>query len=346
MYSEEDKERVLAWFIKKRTATNARSAPKKIQKALGIESLLVIKEILKALAEESKIASSHEDVRYGKLYCLVNPAESATEQCWREILHNYSDGLVLAACHEALSDWTREDMQKLVDGLNQLKSDLPVAYQMTAYEASARYLLGSSKLLNNLGKRSLQHFGIDPDQFRKPVSYVVTASPEQPEQVLLIENPQSFEACIQLGLHLKMALISTFGYGLGWLQVIENRKSVLGISRAGAVQDLMTLLDHPELFFWGDLDHEGLKIFRTIQQQYPQCRLSRLYLPMVEKVEAGLSHPYVKAAGKEGQKVAGVSRYSQGLDQECLKSSVIGEYCLGGIEDHQLMILSDSLKSG
>ncbi|WP_252176148.1 Wadjet anti-phage system protein JetD domain-containing protein [Endozoicomonas sp. 4G] len=343
MYSEDDKERVLEWFIKKTTATNAPSAPKMIQKALGIESILVIKEILKALAKENKIVSSQGDVGFGKLSCLVKSAESETEQCWRDILGSYPDSLALAACHQALSGWTREAMQKLVDGLHRLRSDLPTAYQMTAYEASARYLLGSSKLLDALGKRSLQQFGIDPERFRKPVSYVVTAGPEQPEQVLLVENPQSFEACITLELHLRMALISTFGYGLGWLQVIENRQSVAAISRAGTKQNLMALLDHPELFFWGDLDHEGLKIFQTIRQQYPQCRLSRLYLPMIEKVEAGFCHPYVKAVGKEGQKDTGLSRFATGLDQECLDSPAIREYCLGGVEDHQLMILSDGL---
>ncbi|WP_051786517.1 Wadjet anti-phage system protein JetD domain-containing protein [Endozoicomonas numazuensis] len=343
MFSEEDKVRVLDWFIKKRTETNASSAPNMIKKALGIESLLVIEAILKALAEEDKIISSQNDVRFGKLSCLVTPTEPLTERYWYEVLSHSPDGAALAPCHGVLSDWSKENMQTLFEGLLALKSDLPDAYQMTAFEASARYLLGSSKLLEALGKRNLQLFGIDPDLFRKPISYVVTAGPEHPEQVLLIENPQSFEACIELGLHERIGLVSTFGYGLGWLQVIENRKSVVGISRGGAEQDLLTLLDHPKLYFWGDLDHEGIKIYRAIRQQYPQCRLSHLYLPMIEKVETGFHHPYVKAVGKEGQKNAGDSRYANGLDQESLENSVIKAYFLGGIEDQQWMKLPDNV---
>ena len=341
MFVEDDKERVLDWLIKKRTATNASSAPKMIQKALGIDSVLVIEEILRSLAEENKITSSQNDIRFGKLSCLVAPVVTEAEQRWREIVKSSPEGQSLLPCHTALTDWSQENMQKLFDGLLWLKSDLPDAYQMTVYEASARYLLGSSKLLDSLGKRSLQQFGIDTTLFKKAVSYVVTAGPEQPEQVLLIENPQSFEACIQLGLHQRAGLVSTFGYGLGWLQVISNSESVVGISREGAAQNLLNLLKHPKLYFWGDLDHEGLKIYQAIKQQYPQCCLSRLYLPMIEKLSAGFHHPYVKAVGKDGQKDAGISRYPHGLDQECLNIRTIQEYYQGGIEDNLLVICTD-----
>ena len=104
---------------------------------------------------------------------------------------------------------------------------------LTKYQASARYLMSSSKLLDWLDKKSLQAFGIDPDQFQTATTYVVVAGPAASEQVLLVENPQSFEACIDAGLDQEMTLVSTYGYGLQWKQVLDNPGAVMGIVRAG-----------------------------------------------------------------------------------------------------------------
>ena len=44
--------------------------------------------------------------------------------------------------------------------------------------------------------------------------YILTAGPPNPDSVLLIENPHSFEEAVASGCAEKVALIATFGYGL------------------------------------------------------------------------------------------------------------------------------------
>uniref|UniRef100_UPI0021486BA3 DUF2220 domain-containing protein n=1 Tax=Endozoicomonas sp. SESOKO1 TaxID=2828742 RepID=UPI0021486BA3 len=190
--------------------------------------------------------------------------------------------------------------------------------QLTKYEASALYLLGSAKLLDNLDKKALKNFGIDTNQFRQSISYVVLAGPENPEQVLLIENPQSFEACIRAGLHEYQALICTFGYGLQWSQVLERPESVVGLIRSGSAnQNLKHLFSHPKVYFWGDLDCEGLNIYRSINGRLPHCQLSNLYLLMVAELHNGSYHPYTRAVEKESQAHRdGLPFLSGGVDQE------------------------------
>ena len=160
------------------------------------------------------------------------------------------------------------------------------------------------------------------------------AGPENPEQVLLIENPQSFEACIRAGLHEYQTLICTFGYGLQWSQVLEKRDSVIGLIREGSTnQNLQQLLNHPNIFFWGDLDYEGLNIYRSITRRLPHCQLSNLYLMMAAELHNGRNHPYTKAVEKERQHHRdGLPGLVGAVDQERFndKDTLIN-FSLGGI---------------
>lgn len=61
---------------------------------------------------------------------------------------------------------------------------------------------------------------------------------------------------------------------------------------------------HPRIFFWGDLDREGLRIYASLRSRIPALRASALYLPMVEAMQKGMSHAYVKATAKEKQGTA------------------------------------------
>ena len=74
------------------------------------------------------------------------------------------------------------------------------------------------------------------------------------------------------------------------------------MSRRGHSHHLASLLEHPRLYFWGDLDREGLRIARALRSKLPQLILSALYEPMCESVkQRETSHPYVAMAGKAGQ---------------------------------------------
>ena len=337
---EEGKKQVLEWFIQRKgKPAKASSIGRILSRDMNLNNLMIA-QILKSLFIEGDILSSQNDVRYGNLSCNIAPPVTASETLWQSCLHASSDSQMLLPCHTSLSEWPLENLQKLLDGLLHLKKDLPDSYSMTAYEASARYLLSSSKLLNSLDKQSLLTFGIDTDRFQSPVTYMVIAGPARPEQVLLIENPQSFEACLRLGLHQHTGLLCTYGYGMQWNQVLDNLSSVHGIIRAGDPGlTIETLLDHDRLFFWGDLDYAGLNIYQSIQKRIPHCLLSHLYLPMVKRAHSGQSHRYCDATGKGKQSQSDSSiRLTSAVDQESLSDSEISDNFNEGITLDQLEV--------
>ena len=103
------------------------------------------------------------------------------------------------------------------------------------------------------------------------------------------------------------------------------------------VKGLHDLLSHSNLFFWGDLDIEGMKIFERLKRRLPQLRLSGLYTPMVEAIKSpGNRHEYAQLACKPLQKpfspqfeetaalLVLCSNYA--VDQEFVSSDKIFEY--------------------
>lgn len=178
------------------------------------------------------------------------------------------------------------------------------------FSLSARGMLGSSKLLGCIPEAARRHLGIAglPSSPR----YVVVAGPTEPKAVLLIENPTSFEEVVRIGWATEIAFVVAYGYGLnmsadstaGWNLVdglMHGRFEV--INRTAGQLRLDALLNHPNIFYWGDLDREGLRIAFALRQRVPALRLSALYVPMLQLVSnAETSHPYSEATGKSNQK--------------------------------------------
>ncbi|WP_067517504.1 Wadjet anti-phage system protein JetD domain-containing protein [Endozoicomonas ascidiicola] len=319
-YTDIQRQCVEEWFAGKGNL-RAQGLDHRLKKALAKRtnlSLLHCNSILKDLIKDGLITSSSGLHNRGTITSEIPAPVPESQQRWIQVLQKVPESSVLLPCHEDLEDWCIDDMERLLICLLDLKAARPEAYQLSKYEASARYLLGSSKLLDSLDKKSLMLFGIDLDQFQTSITYAVIAGPEKPEHVLLIENPQSFEACIRAGLHEQQTLICTYGYGLQWSQVLENPKSVTGLIRAGNPnQNLQALLSHSDIYFWGDLDHAGIDIFQSIAKRVPTCKLSNLYLPMIEALKAGQGHPYTKAVKKEEQPLRNpIHGLSAAIDQE------------------------------
>ena len=328
IYTEDEKQKVLDWFIARNgRAALASSVMNQIQKKVKLTGYLAkITAILQELLDEGLIESTQNDIRHGKLFCTIKTPEPEHQRHWKELLSDYPEALPLDKCADYLEDWKPEGMKKLLEGMLSLKSDLPEAYEMTAYEASARYLLSSSKLLDSLDKKRLLSFGIDIDRFKPKTTYMVIAGPDQPEQVLLVENPQSFEACISADLHQHTGLVCTYGYGLQWSQVFNHLDSIVGLVRTGSsTLFLPELLNHSKLFFWGDFDSAGIEIYQSIQARRPQCLLSNLYIPLLKKQ----AHHYCKTTGKDNQK--SLDWLNTGVDQESLSQNEILEFCSGGL---------------
>ncbi|MDB5844484.1 MAG: hypothetical protein JWP79_1794 [Polaromonas sp.] len=86
---------------------------------------------------------------------------------------------------------------------------------------------------------------------------------------------------------------------------MDKASRLIPLVRAGHPPSPGMLFLHPRIFFWGDLDREGLRIYASLRQRIPALRASALYLPMAEAAQQGLSHPYVKATAKDNQAMLG-----------------------------------------
>ncbi|MGQ4877173.1 Wadjet anti-phage system protein JetD domain-containing protein [Billgrantia sp. LNSP4103-1] len=215
-----------------------------------------------------------------------------------------------------LGGWSIEDQLALVESLRRLANDLPGAYQLSPYVASARYLLGSSKLLETLPTELVRAFGIEPDSFQAAETWLLASVPEQPEGLLLIENAQSFSQACRVGCDKRLALMCTFGYGLSLANALEHGDRVRLVGQGTAGVTLADLLHLPSPTYWGDLDPEGLRIYQNLRRSLPDLALSALFGPMLAALEEGTCHTLDALTGKAGQRAAG--DWQRGLDQEWL----------------------------
>lgn len=243
--------------------------------------------------------------------------EPETLSAWRRALHSCDltadEMLALAPCHDRLQGFSDADLANLAKGLLALRNDQEATRGTPRFVLSARYLLGSSKLLNALPAPALRAFGIAIDTIPDAPPYVMVAGPLDPVAVLLIENPHSFEEAVAAGCAERVALIATFGYGLSrsgeafgnsLVESIGMADQLVALVRCGDPPPPSTLLRHPEIFFWGDLDREGLRIYASLKKRLPTLRASALYQPMIEAIQRGQSHPYAKATAKDKQGAA------------------------------------------
>lgn len=108
------------------------------------------------------------------------------------------------------SDGFMVELIRSIEVLIQGQDDIPEGSPL--FEASARFLCGSSKMLDDLGPTLLKTIGLDVDRFSRSPRYVIVAGPPSPEAVVLIENPHSFEKAIQSDA--SCAYVCTYGFGL------------------------------------------------------------------------------------------------------------------------------------
>lgn len=278
----------------------------------------------------------------------VKPSAAEPESllAWRSALQRGAlDGesqLLLESLHLVTDGLSPEMLERLVAGLCRLREELSQPTDESTFVISTRYLLGSSKVIGKLPAAPLRQFC--PALFAQPdrIPYVVTAGPALPERVVLIENPWAFERAIQAGLAERCGLIATFGYGLSrsgeaygkqlqsllsgsWADLIQLRRNP-------EVAELRSLLTHAVIEFWGDLDLEAFRIYRSLLQRIPQLVLSSLYANLRDVLLSGEGHAYHQITGKEGQAPLGACEFAdlpevralaelcahRGLDQEYL----------------------------
>lgn len=210
---------------------------------------------------------------------------------------------------EKFKDFSSEDLKTICNGLSELASERTSG--KPKYLASAENLLGSSKLIDALNKDILNAFEIDIESFKPSPKYIAVAGPPTPKAVVLVENPNSFEAAVLAGASKHIAWLCSYGFGLaneksdqdGMLLesnlTTYKRHAVVLVREGEPPRKIEELLAHPRLYFWGDLDLSGIQIFDRLKRKFQEdsnaseLQLSALYQPMLEALKDGRNHPYV-----------------------------------------------------
>ena len=360
-------ERVYAWLLKKSRNSSKGCSEARIR-ARGImedlrrdvtSDIISLRRTFIMLRDEGKVAYSGDlngqPLPQGFI-TVIRPKVEVPElaYAWYAVLEESSlseeEIEALKPIYPSLEGMSTEAMVQLVAGLMRLRNDQESVADQQVFSVSAQYLLGSSKTLTSLDRMSLKKFGIDPDRFVSRPSYVVIGGNiDAPRAVILVENPVAFENAISSPAGEHCVFICTFGYGLSIISD-DFGNQLAGIIEAGGataiplyrntsnkLKGLQELLSHAELFFWGDLDIEGLKIFERLKKRLPHLRLSGLYNPMTEAILTSASrHEYVQLVSKPKQKSFlsrsdKVNRFLQlcskyGVDQEIVPSEKIADY--------------------
>ena len=292
----------------------------KVAKKTGL-SILLVRASFRELKEIGEI-DSHSWTRdfsplgMVSLHLCPPPLQ---EHCrvWMDALSssnslNAEDKESLANLGDVLLGMSRSDMDRLIEGLVQLRVQQSTFAGEPAFNVSAKFLMESSKLIGSLNSNTLKQFGIRPDLFSGSTKYLVVAGPAQPDAVIFVENPHAFELAVNAGLADTVAWAVTFGYGLSkqandygnqLSQMVNSGfHNVERLTRFGSPPVISELLNHGTLLFWGDLDIEGLRIYSQLKSKMPSLQLSGIYQPMIERLQSGGGHPYVKAVGKDNQR--------------------------------------------
>jgi len=232
---------------------------------------------------------------------------SEHEREWQNLISSKGmDPAVETALGEigtALAGLSRSDMEHLLEGFFRLVADRDRLAGRDPHEISAKYFLGSSKVLGKLGK-ALAAAGILASSFGTRPRYMLGAGPAQSKFTLLVENPECLERVVALGVAERMTVIATYGYGITWSGLgVEGRLDHIKIARvAGTPPATLNDAVAVETCFWGDLDSAGLDIFLKLRGLVPHLALSALYRPMLAAAaDAATSHPYCSLVEKFGQ---------------------------------------------
>jgi hypothetical protein len=281
-------------------------------------------------------------------------------EAWQSALtsegFNAENIATLTPCYKKLDGLSNTDLRNLANGLRTLKDNQLKHIGQPLYLVSAQYLLGSSKILSELPAKSLTNFGVNLSNFTKQLLYVVVGGSSTPQNVVLIENPSSFELAIKTKAAAYCAFISTFGFGLSNGNS-EHGNQLASIVESGFSQAITltredcapisakVLLSHQNITFWGDLDTAGIQIYLRLKARIPNLKLSALYRPMIDALgSAYYSHPYIALTKKNGQSGLLNSYKStepeinklldlvstRGIDQEFVGPDLIEEFA-GGV---------------
>lgn len=353
-------ENIYSWLLKKsRNSSSGKIRTKSLISTLCQDIIYDPVEIRKSLDNlrrngkvEYSATTNGEPI---SVHITVNTPEAKIhehETRWIDALRsselNESDKGALRPLYTSMEGILDDQMISIIAGLIKLREDQTSLFGRPLFNISARYLIGSSKLLSTFNSRSLKNFGIDINRFPdRPPYIIIGGNGKDPEAVILVENPISFETAIQSSAGVRCAFICTFGFGLSHqgndygnqlAGAIESGSSMLLHRNEGNWKDFNSLLAHHNLHFWGDLDMAGLQIYERIAAKLPHISLSALYSPMLKALDSHHTrHPYIECVGKKGQKSFAARRQdSRELLAFCHKWAVDQEI----VQPHEIELLA------
>lgn len=287
------------------------------------ESAITVRQCLARLAKERWIDGVSNDGTPFRQVKIIAPLPAKIPESGQERWHaaieraiglSQEDASALAPLWRKLTELDPIELDHVLAGLMSLRANLANEVGRHRFIVSANYLLGSSKLLDELASPALRTFGINVVDFTTHPYYVVVAGAEAPEAVVLVENPAALEVAITTKAIARCAFVATFGFGLGRKKedygnqlvdiVADAFANTVTLTREGSqCPRACELLTHSNITFWGDLDIAGLQIFLRLRKLIPSLRLSALYRPMMEAIaDSKKRHRYISLVGnKDGQ---------------------------------------------
>lgn len=286
------------------------------------ESTITVRQSLARLVREQWIDGvSNDGVPFRQVKITGTLPEKPVdpgEQRWQTVLNRAAglppeDAAALSPLWKKLVEFDAAELDYLLTGLMTLRSNLAEEIGRHRFIVSAKYLIGSSKLLDELASPALRAFGISVDQFPSHPYYVVVAGCQAPAAVILVENPAALEVAMATEAASRCAFVATFGFGLGRAKedygnqladIVEDQfANTVTLTREGSrCPPARELLTHPSITFWGDLDIAGIHIFLRLKKSIPTLHLSAIYSPMIASLnQPSRSHRYLAATGKSGQ---------------------------------------------
>ncbi|WP_323844016.1 Wadjet anti-phage system protein JetD domain-containing protein [Microbulbifer magnicolonia] len=204
-----------------------------------------------------------------------------------------------------------DNFEQLLGCWASIGEELERSGNLTWRQLSARCFLGDSKYLDGGWRQSLVSalFPSKSDRVRERPLLMHLYLPERTEQVLLIENQDSFLWIADLAPKFT-ALVYIEGYRGGAARVRAPgiaRFSTLNDMRKEARRDFLQWWQGQAsrelpVYFWGDLDHEGMHIAAALRRSFEELSCWRPgYQPLLERLRRGGGH-LPQQAGKERQK--------------------------------------------
>lgn len=303
----------------------------RLANATGL-SRLEIRDALAVLAGSGKlrgVARSGEPLQMvgwtGSPECLIAPEVRQLQVTLEQYqdLKEYSTLTSLNRHADLFTGLSCEDIASVVRGFLQYKQVEHLGGDLLFNSAS--HILGSAKALRNL-RGAMRSMGEPSGNDLGGEFYVLTAGPSHPKAIVLIENIRSFTAFAHSPHAQESVGIAAYGYGL----TIESfgarlaANQVVACPAYGHAPNLKEVMDKVPLYFWGDLDREGLRIFETLRSQFPTLELSAAYAAMEKRcANPMLCHPYHRLFEKEGQRLPlGITTESAHLAEKCMTRAV------------------------